>query len=90
LFTVGMGPGNSVGATTSTRAMMNTTAKLTYGLYTDAAWTLNWDDIAGTNVLAGTGTGADQLLPVYGKVPAGQTAILTGAYADVVNVTVNF
>jgi len=39
--------------------------------------------------VSGTGTGAAQVLTVYGRIPANQTALI-GNYTDTVTVTVTF
>jgi spore coat protein U-like protein len=43
---------------------------------------------AGGNVLAGTGTGANQNVPVYGRVPSANFA--AGTYTDTVVATVTY
>jgi spore coat protein U-like protein len=65
-----------------------TLTPLAYGLFQDASHGTVWGGTAGTAV-ATTGTGADQALTVYGRIPAGQ-AVASGAYADAVQATVNY
>ncbi|MFP5305844.1 MAG: spore coat U domain-containing protein, partial [Gammaproteobacteria bacterium] len=65
-----------------------------YGLYKDAAYTMQWgdSDLANTypqgTSLAATGTGADQAHTVYGTVNASNVS--PGALTDAVNVIVDF
>ncbi|MBI5874908.1 MAG: spore coat protein U domain-containing protein [Deltaproteobacteria bacterium] len=67
-----------------------------YHLYKDAAHTAEWGDAGFANTysgggaatgVAGTGSGADQLLTVYAAITANTTP---GAYNDSVTVTVNY
>jgi spore coat protein U-like protein len=61
-----------------------------YQLYTDAAHTTPWGDgSAGTGRVTGTGSGATQLITVYGQVPA-QTTPMPGNYSDTITATVEF
>jgi spore coat protein U-like protein len=46
----------------------------------------NWNNTTG---VARTGTGADDVLNVFGQIPAGQT-VLSGSYSDTIVATVNF
>jgi len=81
--------GNSVTA----RAMNSTPVSgntLQYALYKDAGRTDNWGDGFGTSAtLPGTGTSALQVIPVYGRLPAGQASPI-GAYEDTVVATIYF
>jgi len=67
-----------------------------YRLYKDAAQTAEWGDAGFANTytgggtatgIAGTGSGANQTLTVYGTITANTTP---GAYSDGVTVTVNY
>ena len=59
-----------------------------YNLYQDAGRTQSWGDGGATgNVLSGTGTGNDEEVVVYGRVPA-QTTPVAGTYTDTVQVTI--
>ncbi len=68
---------------------------LAYSLYKDSGLTQEWGDagFAGTyqsgTAVSGVGTGAAQTLTVYGKIPAGQTA-LPRVHSDTVVVTLIF
>jgi spore coat protein U-like protein len=68
------------------RRMSDGTSFLPYQLYRDSARSLVWGDTVGTNTLAGTGTGAAQTIPVFGRVPSAN--VPAGSYLDVVTATV--
>lgn len=59
---------------------------LAYNLYSDAGYATLWDDSTG---VSGLGSGADQWLSVYGRVPA-QAVPGPGLYSDTVTVTVSW
>jgi spore coat protein U-like protein len=61
-------------------------ALINYNLYTDATYGVVWDNTSG---VSGTGSGTDQYLQVYGRVPA-QAAPTPGTYTDTVTVTVSW
>jgi spore coat protein U-like protein len=65
-------------------------SKLRYHLYTDAARTIEWGTTAGTNEVAGTGTGAPQAITVYGTIGLGSYASVPGSYSDIVTFTLTF
>ena len=76
------------------RRMVNGAARLNYNLYLDAARTIIWGD--GSN---GTQTyfinnpqpnNADIPVPVYGRIPAGQTTVAKGSYSDTISAIVNY
>ena len=50
--------------------MLNGTNQLAYSLFRDAGRTQNWGQTIGTDTTTGTGTGANQTLTIYGRVPA--------------------
>ncbi len=69
---------------------------LSYILYQDSNQTVQWGDsdtfgtyLGGTSE-AGTGTGADQTLTVYGWSGVTPGATLAGSYSDTVTVTVSY
>lgn len=62
---------------------------INYGLYRDAARTLPWGNISGTNSLAGTGTGSAQTITIYGRVPS-QSLPPAGTYSDTIVMTVEY
>lgn len=87
---VGLNAGVFSGATTSTRKMTGPGSfALSYGLFTDSAHTTNWGNIVGTDTKSGTGTGADQVLNVYGLIPGTQN-VGAGHYEDTITATVTF
>jgi spore coat protein U-like protein len=92
-YTVSLGPGSGTGATTSNRFMTGTGGTVSYGLYQDAAHTINWGNTpppaANANTVGGTGTGSAQTLTIYGLVPV-QTTPTVGAYSDTVLVTLTY
>ena len=61
---------------------------VTYGLYKDAARSQPWGNSGGERI-PGTGSGATQSLPVYGRVQPQQTPA-PGTYTDTVVVTVTY
>jgi len=88
-WTIGLGTGTGVGATTSNRKMTSGANSLSYGLFSDSTHTTNWGNAIGTDTVAGTGTGASQNQTVYGSIPTG-TVPAAGSYTDTVVATVNF
>ncbi|HEX8592832.1 MAG TPA: spore coat U domain-containing protein [Pseudomonas sp.] len=90
-YTIGLGAGNGANATTTSRVLTGSLVGTTmnYGLYQDAAYATVWGDTVGTDTLGGTGDGADQTIPVYGRIAAGQNGSV-GTYTDSVAVTVNY
>lgn len=86
-YSVALGSGANSQSYTS-RRMAAGTSRLDYGLYRDASRTLAWGDAAGT-LVTGTGTGLNQPLPIYGRVPA-QATPKVGNYTDTVIVTLTY
>lgn len=90
--TVTLGQGaNAAGGSTDAlplRQMADSANRLAYFLFQDAARTSVWGNTSGTGI-AGTGTGAEVQLTVYGRIPAGQNKP-AGTYADTVVATVTF
>lgn len=68
---------------------VDVTNHINYQLYSESTRTTVWGKGGGTG-LASTGTGATQIVPVYGRIPAGQTTAKVGLLQDTVQVTVNF
>jgi spore coat protein U-like protein len=60
--------------------------RVNYNLYTNAAHSTIWDNLAGVSQ---TANGSDNWLPVYGMIPA-QSPPPTGSYTDTVQVTINW
>lgn len=88
-YTVGLGVGGGTGATTAVRKMTNGANVVNYTLYRDAARTLLWGTTIGTDTVAGTGSGADQTLTIYGRTPT-QAVPPPGAYTDAVTITITY
>jgi len=86
-FAVGLNGGLSSGTPTA-RQMTGPGLPIVYGLYRDAARTLPWGDDPG-NREPGSGSGAQQTLPVYGRVPA-QSTPTPGLYSDTVVATIRY
>ncbi len=74
------------GTDIASRAMSDGTNLVPYQLYQDAARTVVWGETAGTDTVAGTGTGAVQQIPVYGLVPSANFP--AASYADTVTATI--
>jgi len=88
-YSVGLDHGmHAVDAGPSGRRMDNGGSLLAYGLYRDALRSMGWGMDAGT-VSAGVGTGSNQVLTVFGRIPSGQQAV-AGTYSDRVVVVVTY
>jgi spore coat protein U domain-containing protein, fimbrial subunit CupE1/2/3/6 len=88
-YTIALNGGNSGAIDPTQRKMANGAVLITYGLYRDSARTLGWGSTAGTNTVAGTGSGLGQALTVYGRVPV-QTTPAPGTFTDTVIATVTY
>ncbi|BCW88583.1 hypothetical protein sos41_17240 [Alphaproteobacteria bacterium SO-S41] len=89
-YSVGISAGAGVGATVAARKMTGPSSQtVQYSLYRDAPHTLLWGVSIGSNTLAGTGNGANQIITVYGLVPV-QTTSGVGSYTDTVTATVTY
>ena len=92
-YTVAIGPGSGMGATTVNRAMSGAGGAVAYRLYQDAARSVNWGSTAppaaNADTVSGVGTGAQQTLTVYGRVPP-QTTPQQGGYSDTVVLTLTY
>ncbi|HSB18534.1 MAG TPA: spore coat U domain-containing protein [Anaeromyxobacteraceae bacterium] len=86
---VGLGAGSGGATAGVSRSMSLGASRLGYELYSDSGRSTVWGNTQPTGV-GGTGSGAAQTVPVYGRVAAGQTTVPAGAYADSVVATVNF
>lgn len=83
--------GSGTGASLASRKMSSGSNLLDYSLYTDAARSSLWGDGTGsTAAVTGTGSGVAQDFTIYGRVPAGQTSVPAGSYADTVSVTITY
>jgi spore coat protein U-like protein len=88
-YNVGLDAGLN-GGTVTTREMMNNGVPLDYALYQDTNRTTNWGNSAGVDTVSSQGTGSQQTLTVYGRVPNGQTTVGAGTYSDTVTVYVYY
>lgn len=88
-YTISLNGGTANAAPTA-RKMSKGAETVTYGLYKDTNRSQPWGD-ANTpgSTVAGSGTGAGQLLTVYGRVPP-QTTPSPGIYTDTVVVTLTY
>jgi spore coat protein U-like protein len=89
-WTATAGVGSGTGASLSERRMMNgETNLLGYNLYTDLAKTTVWGG-AGPGTISATGSGAEQLRTIYGRVFGGQGSLPAGTYQDTVQIVVSY
>jgi len=88
-YNVGLSAGGGSGATVATRKMSNAGNEVSYSLYRDAARTQIWGETIGTNTVAGTGTGSNQVITIYGRAPV-QPTPPAGSYSDSVTVTITY
>ena len=86
-YTVALDYGVNAAATTQRKLKSTTSATfVNYSLFSDAARTSAW---GGATAVTGTGTGLDQPMTIYGRVPV-QTAVAAGDYKDTVTITVTY
>jgi len=88
-YTVSLNGGNSGATDPTLRQMSSSGNRVTYGLYQDSARSQPWGNTAGSNTVAGVGTGSLQTLTVYGRIPA-QATPAPGTYTDTIVVTVGY
>lgn len=88
-YTIGLNGGLTGAANPAQRRMRQGVNGITYGLYRDAARAQPWGSTPGSNTVSGTGTGATQSFPVYGRVPVQPTPPV-GLYSDTVSVTITY
>lgn len=95
-YTVGLDTGlNAANAPAgSTRAMADAGAYLGYDLYSDSGDTTLWTNaspgwVSGTGA-GGIGAAANQTLPVYGAIPAGQFVTPGTTFVDTVTATITY
>ena len=87
-YSVSLNAGTTSGATVTNRLLAGpSSATLAYGIFTDSGFTTN----AGTNFISGaTATSAAFTFTLYGRIPAGLNPSTTGAYSDVVTMTISY
>lgn len=90
-YTLSLDPGQNAatpGDTTTRRMLNGTTNYVPYNLFSNAGLTTSWGNTSTTGQVSGTGTGAVQSYPIYGKALPGN--VPAGAYLDVVQATVTY
>ena len=91
-YSVAFNAGTNAGGASnfSARAVKSGTHTIGYQLYSDNLRTTVWGDGTSTSsTLAGTGTGSNQSLTIYGRMPS-VTGAVPGSYTDTVTVTVTY
>jgi len=88
-YNVGLGVGTGTGATVANRKMTSGANTVTYSLYSNGGRTTVWGNTIGTDTVGGTGTGSNQNLTVYGRVPV-QSTPAPATYNDTIVVTVTY
>lgn len=89
-YDIGLDEGTGSGATVAARLMTGGgAATVGYSLYRNAGRTQVWGDTVATDTVSSTGTGAEQVFTIYGRVPT-QATPATGTYNDIVTVTVTY
>ncbi|WP_420793542.1 spore coat U domain-containing protein [Roseinatronobacter alkalisoli] len=89
-YTIGLNEGTGIDATITERKMSGGGAEtVDYGLFQDAARSVNWGNSPPTDTVGATGTGTAQTHTVYGRVPP-QATPTAGTYTDTVTVTVSY
>jgi spore coat protein U-like protein len=92
-YTIAMGNGlnpSAVAVSATNRRMANGGNFVPYGLFRDIGRSTLWGSTTGSDTLAGTGTGVNVTVPVYGRVPAASTNVPAGTYLDVVVATITY
>jgi spore coat protein U-like protein len=84
-----VGLNNGQNAQGAVRRMTSGTGFVTYELYRDSQRSLRWGNTLNTDTATGSGSGAEQTMTVYGRVPV-QSAAAAGGYSDVITVTVTY
>lgn len=84
-----VGLDNGQHASGSTRRMQGPGGLVTYELYRNTARTQRWGTTLNSDTVSGNGTGGNQTLTVYGRVPT-QTTPSAGTYNDTITVTVTY
>jgi spore coat protein U-like protein len=88
-YNLGLNAGSGSGATVANRKMTNGATTVNYSLYSNTSRTTVWGNTVGTDTVAGTGTGNNQVLTVYGRVPT-QTTPAPATYTDTVTLTATY
>lgn len=90
-YTIGLDAGDVANSTVADRLLQGTATASTvaYQLYQDASRTTVWGNTPDTDTVGGVGTGSDQTVTVYGRVPT-QDSPEPDTYAATVTATVFF
>jgi spore coat protein U-like protein len=88
-YNVGLNAGTGSGATVTTRKMTAGANTVNYSLYRNSSRTQVWGTTIGTNTVAGTGSGGNQNLTAYGRIPV-QATPPPATYNDTITVTVTY
>jgi spore coat protein U-like protein len=90
-YDLGLSNGSGGGTAPQSRRMTNpaTSSYVTYGIYRDAARNQPWGGTAGTNTVAGRGTGRPVNLTTYGRVPV-QVDPPADTYSDTIIATITY
>lgn len=88
-YTIALNLGTATSPTLRAMTSAGTTTTLNYLLYRDASRTAIWGETTGTDTYSSSGTGTNQTVTVYGRVPAAQRP-QPGAYTDTVTVTLTY
>ena len=78
-----------IDGTVGARTLTNGAQTLSYEIYTDNTFAVPVDNPGGLNVIPGTGTGANQTVSIFGRVPV-QTTPPAGTYTRTAVVTVTY
>jgi spore coat protein U-like protein len=79
--------------TLAQRQMGSGTNRLDYNLFTNSARTNVWGDgTGGTSTIAAVGAGllAATSIPIFSRIPKGQSSVVPGSYSDSIVVTVTY
>ncbi len=88
-YQIGLNGGLSGAADPTQRKMASGANQLTYGLYQDAGRATPWGSTLGVDTVPGAGTGASQILTVFGRIPP-QPTPSPATYSDTIVVTVTY
>ena len=93
-FTVALNGGTTAGGNIAQRLMTNGTDTLQYNMYTSAAFATVFGDgtTGSTGAGTGNGLGTPVTVTVFGNLPDSATnqTVSSGAYSDLINVTVTY
>jgi len=88
-YNIGLDGGQNAGPGGVTDRNMSNGAELVpYQLYSDPGRATIWGNTVGTDTVADVGTGAVQIVPVYGRVASANQ--VAGDYLDVVTATITY